>query len=127
MTTILIPQTKHVSVALEGDRVLVIQDGRAILDLPWNAAQMIARALLIKANEAEALANAEQAIFDQALLYRTGAPFAFSTDKRITDSAVKEAGWNDKLRRYIRRPRFDRGISASISSGEKFGKPEVKG
>lgn len=122
--TILTPQIEKASVIQDGERVIVIKNGATILDLPWQAAQMLAKALLIKANEAEAIAKVERTVMDQAILYRTGAPMAFSTDPRIDDMARQEAVWNSKLRRYLPRPKFNR--PGAIGSKEKFGKPAVK-
>lgn len=121
--TIITPKVEKVSVIQDGEHVIVVKEGSTILDLPWQAAQMLGKALIIKGNEAEQIAKAEATIMDQAILYRTGAPFAFSTDPRIDAEARKESVWNRTLRRYIK-PRFHR--AGGIASKEKFGKPEVK-
>jgi hypothetical protein len=66
---------KRVSIRQEGVSVLVVVDGRAVLEMPWQAALDVSMAIRIQAKEAEALAKVEGIIWDQAILVRSGAPF----------------------------------------------------
>ena len=90
-----------VRVRQDGQRVLVIRDGRAILDLPWDAALDLARALQAQARRAEELAKAPAIIHDQAILTRMGFRFGLTSHPMLLREATKEAAWNRDLRRYI--------------------------
>lgn len=80
---------------------LIKSDGRefALQDLPWDAAQKIGLAFLQASKEAEAYAKANQIIADQAILYRSGAPFALTDSPVMQHEAKKEAVTNRELRR----------------------------
>jgi hypothetical protein len=92
----------------------------AMNDLPWEAAQMIGRALLEKGLLAEQHAKANEIIQDQAIMFRSGAPFALSDDPKILEEAKKEAVWNRDLRRSNLRL-----ADAGIPSSEQVGVPTV--
>jgi hypothetical protein len=106
---------RSVRVRREGARVLVIEDGQAILDLPWQAADDLARALTVQARRAEEEARAEQIVGDQALLIRAGAPFGLTNRPDLLAEAAKEAAWNSRLRRYL----------PGVPSGEQWGTPTI--
>ena len=92
------------TVRQDGPRVvLIVRAGlsETALEMPWNVADDLVRALREKARDAEELAKAEGIAFDQALLLRTGAPFGFSSREDIQREAAKEAAWNSDLRRYL--------------------------
>lgn len=84
-------------IAQSGPMVILYIDGRAT-ELPWEAAKIIANGLMEKALMAEEYAKAEEIIFDQAIMYRSGAPFALSDNPKIKDEAKKEALYNRELR-----------------------------
>lgn len=100
---VLIAQYREVTVRQEGTRVLVIADGRAVLDLPWEGATAVAKALYRQSKKAEELAKAGQIVMDEAILLRSGAPVSLTNQPDIRKEAAKEAAWNSQLRRYIRR------------------------
>lgn len=102
MTQILIPQYTQLSIRQEGTRVIVLHNGKALMDLTWDAAKQLSRAILIKALLAEEEAKAWDIIADQAILTRTGAPFGLTSNPAMLHEAGKEAAWNRDLRRYIR-------------------------
>lgn len=85
----------------EGDRVVFAIEGRAYV-IPWQAALELGRALTTKGREAEEFAAANRIIADQALLERSGAPFALSNNRLIRSAARTAAQWDSLLRRYIK-------------------------
>lgn len=120
MTQILSAQFSQVAVRDEGSRVLVIQNGKAILDLPWDAALALSKALRIKALQAEETDKADGLIFDQAILTRLGVPFGLTNNGAILKEATREAAWNSDLRRYIRGKR-----AGGLESQAVVGTPNV--
>jgi len=112
---VLAARIKALTVRVQGERVLLLHDGRLVADLPWKAAQALAKALAFQANRAEEWAKAERVALDQAILMRTGAPFGLTDDWAILGEARKLAAWDSRLRRYI----------PSIRSREAFGRPAV--
>lgn len=99
---VLIAQYREVTVRQEGTRVLVIADGRAVLDLPWEGGLAVAKALYRQSRKAEELAKAGQIVMDEAILLRSGAPVSLTANPDIRAEAKKEAAWNSRLRRYMR-------------------------
>ena len=100
----------------EGTHVLVIQNGRAVLDLPWEAAVALSRALRVKAKDAEELAKADIVARDAALLLRAGVPIGLTSHGKIRDEAVKLAVSDRGLRR---------ALPGGIRSREMLGRPAV--
>lgn len=113
---IVIPQISEIVIRQEGERVVVIRNGKALLDLPWDAAQALANALRVKALSAEEEAKALAIAFDQAILMRAGVPFGLSSRSDIVNEARKEAAWNSDLRRYM---------PGGIKAKAIFGQPSV--
>jgi len=99
--TIITGQISTLQIRQEGQRVVVISNGQAILDLPWDAALACATAIRVKALLAEEQAKAEAIAFDQALLLRLGIPLGLTGNRSIQQEAYKEAAWNSDLRRYV--------------------------
>lgn len=120
MTQILTAQFSQVAIRNEGNRVLVIQNGKALLDLPWDAALALAKAIRIKALIAEEEDKAESIIFDQAILTRMGIPLGLTSNPAMLHEAGKEAAWNSDLRRYIRGKR-----AGGIASQSVVGTPAI--
>jgi hypothetical protein len=116
MGDVFVPQKRAVTVRQEGLRVLVIEDGKAILDLPYPAALDLARALHIKAKAAEELSQADRIAFDQAIILRRGLRFGLTNHPDIQAEAGKEAAWNRDLRR---------ALPGGIKSQEQVGTPAV--
>lgn len=104
------------TIRAEGPRVLVAVGGRKFLDLTWDAADELARAIIAKAREAEAHAKAEQLVADSGLLLRAGTGLLLSNDPRIVDAAKIHAAHDRTLRRAI----------PSIRSHEVFGLPSIR-
>lgn len=67
--------------------------------MPWNAAIDVAHEIIAKARAAEEIAKANNIIFDNALLIRSGAPFGLSNNPDIMKESANEAAWNTTLRR----------------------------
>lgn len=105
--TILIPNTTQAVVRQEGREILLIVNGRAVLQMPWDAALVLSRAIYTQAKKAEELANADLLIADNALLMRAGIPLDLTTRPELLNESRKEAAWNSSLRRYIRASRYD--------------------
>jgi len=108
---------EQVRIRHEGTNVQVIVNGALVFDAPWNAAQDIARELKAASLRAEEIAKADGIIFDNALLFRSGAPFGLSNHPDIIKETVKEAGHNTTLRRHLR---------GGIQSKGIVGKPDVR-
>jgi len=85
----------------EGTTVILIYNGVTVCQLPWQAGLDLAKALQAQSKKAEEIAKAEQLIFDQALLMRSGAPFGLTNHPQIQAEASKEAQWNSELRRRL--------------------------
>jgi hypothetical protein len=101
---------------------LIKVDGRefALQDLPWDAAAKIGEAFTTAAKEAEEYAKANNIIQDQAILYRSGAPFALTNNPKMQHEAKKEAVTSRVLRRSNLRMR-----AGGIPSQESVGRPMV--
>lgn len=91
----------EIAVRREGERVLLIHDGRLVDELPPQAALELARGLTVQARLVEEQAQARRIVLDQALLMRTGAPFGITNRPDILREAVKESWLNRTLRRYL--------------------------
>lgn len=118
MGSFFIPKFKDVIVRREGTRVMLIQDGVLLLDLPWDQARRLARAIRVQAARAEARAKVQQTIGDQAVLIRKGFPLALTSDPEVFREAGKEAAHDRDLRRFL---------PGGIPSGVKFGIPRITG
>lgn len=101
MTTILVPRHKDGFVRQEGTSVQIILDGQVLMDLTWQSALALSKAIHQVAKKAEEEAHVEQIIFDQAILQRAGSRHGFATRRDIAKEAAKEAAWNSDLRRYM--------------------------
>lgn len=106
-----------ISVRAEGTEVLMIDNGsgKTGLRVHWSIAEMLAKALIAKAREAEEVEKADSVILDAAILFRSGAPFSLSRNPDIMHEAVKEAQHNTILRRHMQ----------GIKSAEMFGAPRL--
>lgn len=116
---IIIPQIKTITVNQEGSRVNIIHD-KGIIELPWDAALEIAKAMIIQARKAEEIAKAEAIAYDQAILTRLGIPIGLTSHPIILKEAKKEAAWNTNLRRYI-----PSGKAKGIKSQSVVGSPTL--
>lgn len=116
----ILPAFDAVKIRVEGTRVLLIREGKVLLNLPWGAAMELSKALRQKGREAEEIEKAEQIIFDGAILDRLGAPLGLSNNPLIRKEVRSEAQWNRALRRYLSR-------TPSIHSREAVGTPSLIG
>lgn len=107
----------RVRIRQEGAEVQVIIEGKAVITAPWNAALDIAHEMIAAARRAEEHAKANQIIFDNAMLFRSGAPFGLSNNKNIVTESLKEAAHNYTLRRHM---------AGGIKSTAIVGTPEVR-
>ena len=112
-----------VTVRQEGTNVVVIREGQAVFDMPWDAALQLAQAIFSQAKRAEELASAERIADDQAILLRLGVPVGLSNRQDIQAEASKRAAWDSNLRRYIPLKRA-KGVGG-VRSGETFGTPRI--
>lgn len=112
----MILRAQTATVRQEGTRVVVVREGRAVLDLPWDGALELARAIHSQAKRAEELANADAIATDQAILLRLGVPIGLSDRQDIQQEAQNRAAWDSGLRRYIRGKRA-RGVNGVRSAG----------
>lgn len=115
-----IPKLSTVTVRREGTRVLVLHNGRKLLDLEHDAAQALAKALYVQSKQAEEEAEATRIIVDQAILTRLGVPIGLTNRPDLLKEACNEAAWNSKLRRYIPLSK-----ALGIASQAVFGTPRV--
>lgn len=106
---------EQATVGRDGATVLLRIGGRTY-QMPWEAADQIARALQGKARDAEEQAKAPQIAMDAAILLRAGVPIGLSSDARIRDEAGKLAAWDSELRRYM---------PGGVKSEEMLGRPSV--
>lgn len=109
---------KHsVTVRQEGENVLVIYNGKALLDLPYDVAGNLSHVLGSKAKQAEEYAKAEQVVADHALLMRAGAPFGLTNNPKLQDAAATVAAHDRDLRRFL---------PGGVKSEEHIGVPSVR-
>ena len=112
----LIPQIQKVDVRLEGDRVVVIENGEMKLNLAAEHADLVADAMKAQCRRREEIKNAPAIALDQALLLRKGIPLGLTSHPKIQAEAAKEAAWNRDLRRYL---------PGGVKSHEQVGTPAV--
>jgi hypothetical protein len=99
--TLIVPKTQHASVIQDGERVLLVIDGRLVADLPPEAAINLGRALITKGRLAEEIVHRDRVIADQALLFRAGVGIPLIVNPALRAEAGKEAAWNSELRRAL--------------------------
>ena len=78
--------------------VVVVFRGKVILRLPAGLAKDMGKLLLAEGARAEAYENPHKIILQDALLARTGAPFAL-TDGSLREEALKSAQWDSEARK----------------------------
>ena len=86
----------------EGDHVLLIIDGNLVWNLKWENARDVHSALGQKIKQSEEYAKANQVIYDQAIMQRSGSPVGLTATPILQQEAAKEAAWNTDLRRKLR-------------------------
>lgn len=111
------PVRRSVTVRQDDERVLLIVNGQCVLDLPWDGALEIGRALIAQGRRAEEIAKAAGVILDHAILVRAGVPIGLAVDPRIRKEAEETAVSDSSLRRYM---------PGGVRSTESVGAPSVK-
>ena len=91
----------QVTVRRDGLDVVLVVNGQRIIDIPWDAALMLARAMTVQAHNIEEQVKAPAIAFDQGLLMRKGIPIGLTSDPRILHEAGNEAAWNPLLRKAL--------------------------
>ena len=119
MGGIYLRKIEKITVRRDGPNVILIMENRRPLDMPWDAALSLAKAITRQARLAEEQAKAPAIALDQALLMRSGAPFGLTNNPDIIAEAKKEAVGNTKLRRYLT------GNRAKGIGGPTVGAPTV--
>lgn len=107
---------QEVTIRQEGPKVLLLIDGRAVLDMPWDAAIEVGRAFIEQARKAEEVTKALSIAGDQALLIRLGVPIGLTSHPSIQAEAAELAQSDPELRRYL---------PGGVKSKEVFGEPRV--
>lgn len=118
MGSFYVPRFTKVRLHVEGDRVQLVHNGTLLMDLHWQAAKELSRALRQSAARAEQSVKIAQVVTDQAVLIRAGFPLALTTRPDVFKEAGNEAAHNRELRR---------AIPGGIPSGVKFGTPTLVG
>lgn len=99
------------------DKVVLLKDGVYVCDMDWSVARAFARGVMSVSKLAEEYANANKLISQEALLIRTGAPFALSTkaNPKIREAAYSEAQWGNSRKQ----------MPLSVPSARECGTPTV--
>lgn len=92
---------QNLTVANEGDKVVLVLNGKRVCDMPPEIAQQASKLLYQKALQAQEHRDANRIIMDQAIMQRAGMPFGLSRNHKIVEEARKEAQWNSVLRRFM--------------------------
>lgn len=107
---------KKISVGVDGNKVLLTINGNTEV-IPWEAADDIAKALIVKARQAEEEEKALLIVEDNALLLRVGVPIGLSNRTDIQQESAFAAQYDEKLRKYF---------PGGVKSTEIFGTPSVR-
>lgn len=86
---------------LEASRTLIIVGAVPIACCTWEVCLTLAAAFRRSARGGEEQAKATELVRAQALLTRTGAPFALTTDPRIREAAYTDAQWDSSVRKAM--------------------------
>jgi len=111
---IIVPKLRLVEVKVDKDkgRVIILEEGKVVLDVPWNMALSIGRSLIKQAKIVEEHVKAPGIIKDQALLQRVGFPIGLTNNPAIQKEAMKEAVNSKELRKA-----FPGGIKSQSAVG----------
>ena len=88
---ILTPRTKAIRVVADGDKVILITNGRVTARMPWQSALELSKAIYQVAKGAEEQAKALQIAHDNAILLNQGFPVGLSNRRDIQAESVREA------------------------------------
>ncbi|MGH9158189.1 MAG: hypothetical protein ACRD1K_20665 [Acidimicrobiales bacterium] len=109
-------RVQSVTVRREGPKVVLLVQGRRLMDLPWGAALELGQAFIHQARRIEEIEKRDQVVFDQAILNRKGIKIGLAVDPRLREQAMQEAHWNSNLRRYL---------PGGVASQEAVGIPTI--
>lgn len=111
---IIVPKLRLVEVKIDKDkgRVIILEEGKVVLDVPWNMALSIGRSLIKQAKIVEEHVKAPEIIKGQALLQRVGFPIGLTNNPDIQKEAMKEAVNSKELRKA-----FPGGIKSQSAVG----------
>lgn len=118
MGSFYIPTIRNVTVRADGGMVQLVEGGVLMLELPWEAAKTLAKAIRAQAARAEQSAKIEKVIADQAVLIRKGFPIALTNRPDVFKEAGNEAAHDRTLRR---------AIPGGVPSGVQFGCATLRG
>jgi hypothetical protein len=105
-----------IRVRADKGRVYLLVQGRPALEMPWEAAAQLAKALRTKAMEARENVQHDIVIADQAMLMGLGSPLALSGNRKLLHEARKSA--EDLLRPgFLRRNKPAGGITSPAAVG----------
>jgi hypothetical protein len=114
---IFIPTIKQVSVRSEGAHVQLIQGGILLLELPWQAAQELGKAIRFQAARSEQSTKIDKVADDQAVFIRAGFPIALTSRPDVFKEAGNRAAHDRELRR---------AMPGGVPSGVVFGRPSLR-
>ena len=97
----LIPQLEEIKVVMDGKRVVLSSSKGVTMKIPWQAVPTLCKAMITKAKQMEEMANLDRILEDQAMMFRSGAPFGLSNRTDILKEAAHIARYDDKLRKYM--------------------------
>ena len=112
-----VPKIRNVTVRAEGGMVQLIENGTLILEVPWEAAKTLSRAMRQQAARAEQDVKVNRVIKDQATLIRAGFPLRLTNRPDVFKEAGNEAAHDRELRRMM---------PGGIPSGVAFGIPTIR-
>lgn len=98
---LLVTRQREGEVRQNGTKVDLLLEGRLVVELSYESAQSLAKALWRVAKLAEELAQVEKVIEDQAILMRSGLMVPLVSNQTMAVEAAKKAQWDSDLRRYI--------------------------
>jgi len=109
-----------VRIRAEKDKVLLCVKGRPALEIPWEAADRLWRAIRQKTVEAREYARANVIVADQATLLAAGVPVGLTVNPILQHEARKEAA-------HLLRPGYlnTKRTVAGIPSAEHVGSPRI--
>jgi hypothetical protein len=106
--------------------VVLLVDGQYVCNIPWQAADRVAQALIRSARLCEQEANANKIIRADALLIRTGAPFSLTSDPRMRAAAFTDAQWDSAARKGMPIRKNPVTGAWTVPSKRDTGTPELK-
>ena len=97
----LIPKLDEITVGMDGKRVLLKSSNGTEMKIPWQVVETLCKVMVSKSKQMEEMANLDRILADQAMMFRSGAPFGLSNRRDILKEAAHIAQYDDKLRRYM--------------------------